>query len=49
MSPTAIRFRDERPLGKSIYPAAQFVTERERVWERGVKSGGGNLTPWPVQ
>ena len=42
MSPAAIQ-TDERPLGQSIYPAAQFMTEREKVWERGVESGGGSL------
>ena len=42
MSPAAIQIKDEKPLGWSIYPAAQFVTEREREGER--RRGGGELT-----
>ena len=47
MSPTAIQIRDKRPLGLSIYPAVELVTQRERRREKGVESGGGELTPQP--
>ena len=42
LPPPDSKGRNKRPLGWSIYPAAQFMMERERVGE-GVESGGGSL------
>ena len=42
MSLTAIQIRDESPSWL-VYLPSSSVCDGERVWERGVESGGGSL------
>ena len=43
-----VSYNYEYCMDANIYPAAQFVTERERVVE-GSRVWRGELTSWPVQ